>query len=75
MADGTFLVARALVTQPAEATTLLLCSDGSWEVHSHVGTGDAAWLEGGILAKLMRCSAGSRHVPGRAGTVDAAWLE
>ena len=29
--------------------TLMLCSDGSRDVHGGAGTGDATWLEGGIF--------------------------
>ena len=58
------MVARALVTQPgwqeAPLATLMLCSDGSRDVHGGAGTGDATWLEGGILAMLMLCSDGSK---------------
>jgi hypothetical protein len=47
------MVARALVTQPgsreAFLATLMLCSDGSRDVHGRAGTGDATWLEGSIF--------------------------
>jgi hypothetical protein len=47
------MVARALVTQPgskeAFLATLMLCSDGSRDVHGRAGTGDATWLEGGTF--------------------------
>ena len=73
------MVARALVTHPgsrdAFLPTLMLCSDGSRDVHGRAGTGDATWLEGSISATLMLCSDGSRDVHGRAGTGDATWLE
>ena len=50
---GTFMSARALVTQPgsreAFLATLMLCSDGSRDVHGRAGTGDATWLEGSIF--------------------------
>ena len=53
MAQGTFMVARALVTQPgsreAVLATLMLCSDGSRDVHGGAGTGEATWLEGSIF--------------------------
>ena len=58
------MVARALVTQPgwkeAFLATLMLCSDGSRDVHGGVSTGDATLLEGGIFAMLMLCSDGSQ---------------
>ena len=74
------MVARALVTQPgsreAFLATLMLCSDGSRDVHGRAGTGDATWLSReALLAMLMLCSDGSRGVHGRAGSGDATWLE
>ena len=48
------MAARALVTQPgsreAPLATLMLCSDGSRDVHGGVSTVDATLLEGGIFA-------------------------
>ena len=67
------MVARALVTQPGSSeaflATLMLCSDGSRDVHGRAGTGDATWLEGSISATLMLCSDGSRDVHVSVGTL------
>ena len=53
MAQGTLMVARALVTHPgwkeAFLATLMLCSDGSRDIDGGAGTGDATWLEGSIF--------------------------
>ena len=47
------MVARALVTQPGSSESILvmlmLCSDGSRDVHGRAGSGDATWLEGSIF--------------------------